>query len=102
MAIDENNVTFRYQDYRDAQSKVMTLTGTEFLRRFLQHVLPHGFMRIRHFGWLANACRKKKLVEVHQAIAVAQNVKLTPSKPLKTVPIQGFEGIAGYCGSVML
>ena len=46
--LNEHTVSFRYQDYRDDQKKVMTLEGVEFIRRFLQHVLPHGFMRIRH------------------------------------------------------
>ena len=102
MAIDEDSVTFRYQDYRDDQHKVMTLTGTEFLRRFLQHVLPHGFMRIRHFGWLANACRKKKLPEVRQAIAAAQRTPSRLSKPAKIACSQGFEGIPCSCGNGIL
>ena len=102
IAIDEHNVTFRYQDYRDTQSKVMTLTGTEFLRRFLQHVLPHGFMRIRHYGWLANACRKTKLQAVRQAIASDRNAPLIPSKPLNTVLTHDFEGIPCGCGHGML
>lgn len=69
MSMDDNTVSFRYQDYRDNQKKVLTLTGTEFIRRFLQHVLPHGFMRIRHYGWLSNASRAKQLPSVRQAIA---------------------------------
>lgn len=80
----------------------MTLTGTEFLRRFLQHVLPHGFMRIRHFGWLANACRKKKLPEVRQAIAAAQDTPPTLGRPPKTACSQGFEGIPCSCGNGIL
>jgi len=67
--LDEHTVSFRYQDYRDHQKKVMTLEGDEFIRRFLQHVLPHGFMRIRHYGWLSNASRAKLLPKVRQAIA---------------------------------
>ena len=102
VAIDEGNVTFRYQDYRDAQHKVMTLTGAEFLRRFLQHVLPHGFMRIRHFGWLANACRKKKLPEVRQAIVMAQGTPPTLGTPSKIACSQGFEGTPCSCGSGLL
>ncbi|PWQ98015.1 IS91 family transposase [Leucothrix arctica] len=102
IAIDEHNVTFRYQDYRDAHSKVMRLTGAEFLRRFLQHVLPHGFMRIRHYGWLANACRKRKLQAVRQAIANAQNAPLRPSKPSKIAHPHAFEGIPCRCGQGML
>jgi hypothetical protein len=55
-------VRFRWRDYKDAhRNKVMTLPAEEFLRRFLLHVLPSGFMRIRHFGLLANRHRKAKL-----------------------------------------
>jgi hypothetical protein len=53
LSIDDTGVRFKYRDYRDNQQKQMTLSGTEFLRRFCQHILPRGFVRIRHFGLLA-------------------------------------------------
>jgi len=57
-----DRVRFRWRDYKDAgRNKIMTLPADEFLRRFLLHVLPRGFMRIRHFGLLANRHRKAKL-----------------------------------------
>ena len=50
MAFDGEHVTFRYKDYaRGSKQRVMTLTAVEFLRRFFLHVLPKGFVRIRHF-----------------------------------------------------
>jgi hypothetical protein len=56
------SVTFRYKDYADrGRMRTMTLTGSEFVRRFLLHVLPKGFMRIRYFGYLANRERQDKL-----------------------------------------
>lgn len=62
LAISNGHVTFQYKDYKDAgTSKTMTLTANEFIRRFLLHVLPQGFVRIRHFGFLANRHRKQKL-----------------------------------------
>nr|WP_286268886.1 IS91 family transposase [Thalassotalea hakodatensis] len=62
VSMDTHSVSFRYRDYADNyREKVMTLSNDEFLRRYLQHVLPKGFMRIRHYGFLANACRKRKL-----------------------------------------
>jgi hypothetical protein len=78
IAFDERGVTFGYKDYRrDApeRQQVMTLTADEFIRRFLLHVLPDGFHRIRHYGLLAGAGRKDTLArvrdllgaEVHQA-----------------------------------
>ncbi len=60
---NQATVTFRYKDYsEDAKQKVMTLDTTEFLRRFLLHVLPCGFMRIRHYGFLSNSTRKKNRI----------------------------------------
>ena len=56
-SIDENGVRFRYRDYRDNLQKEMTLSGSEFLRRFCQHILPSGFVRIRHYGLLSTSKR---------------------------------------------
>ena len=62
LAFDGERVTFRWKDYaRGNKQRQMTLTATEFLRRFLQHVLPRGFVRIRQFGFLANSCRTARL-----------------------------------------
>jgi len=61
-SMDNEKVAFQWKDYADSNtSKVMTINGVEFARRFLQHVLPTGFVRIRHFGFLANRCRDEKL-----------------------------------------
>ncbi len=58
----DGDVRFTYRDYRDeGQQKVMTLPATEFIRRFLLHVLPKGFVRIRHYGLLASRYRAQKL-----------------------------------------
>ncbi len=63
-------VRFRWRDYQDDnRNKVMTLCAEEFLRRFLLHVLPRGFMRIRHFGLLANRHRKAKLERCRTLLA---------------------------------
>jgi hypothetical protein len=59
LSITKDDVTFSYKDYRDSKIKRMTLTGIEFIRRYLLHVLSSGFMRIRHYGFLASACRAK-------------------------------------------
>jgi hypothetical protein len=62
IAYRDGKVTFGYQDYaRQGQRRTMTLAAGEFLRRFLLHVLPTGFMRIRHYGYLANRHRSEKL-----------------------------------------
>ena len=68
----EETVSFKYRDYADNnRDKVMTLSCDEFLRRYLQHVLPKGFMRIRHYGFLANACRKRKLAQIRAHVSTA-------------------------------
>jgi Putative transposase/Transposase zinc-binding domain len=59
VSIDETGVQFRYRDYRDNKQKQMRLSGTEFLRRFCQHILPKGFVRIRHYGLLASKNRPR-------------------------------------------
>ena len=62
LSLENGRVTFAWKDYADGnQSKTMTLDAVEFIRRFLLHVLPSGFVRIRHFGFLANRNRAKKL-----------------------------------------
>jgi hypothetical protein len=74
MAFDDAGVTFRYKDYRrdgSDRQRVMTLAVDEFIRRFLLHVLPRGFHRIRHYGLLASSARKDSLARARQLLAVA-------------------------------
>jgi len=59
--MDANTVTFKYRDRETKKDKVITLSGVEFVRRFLMHVLPKGFVKIRHYGILANRNKKTKL-----------------------------------------
>lgn len=64
LAASEGTVSFQWKDYRKGgaqKSRAMTLTADEFIRRFLMHTLPPGFQRIRHFGFLANCHRRRKL-----------------------------------------
>jgi hypothetical protein len=70
LALQDDQVSFQWKDYRHQhQSKIMTLPPEEFIRRFLLHVLPPGFQRIRHFGFLANCHRKDKLAVCRQLLA---------------------------------
>jgi hypothetical protein len=78
LAVDAQQVTFRYRDYRDGnRRKTLSLNGTEFVRRFLLHLLPKGFMRIRHFGFLANRGREQKLAQIRQALEQAEAAAAT-------------------------
>jgi len=64
ISMDDNTVTFRWKDYKDKnRQKHMTLDATEFIRRFLMHVLPSGFQKIRHYGILSNRNRNYKLAQ---------------------------------------
>jgi hypothetical protein len=72
LALDERGVTFRYKDYRreDAERyRTMTLPADEFIRRFLLHVLPRGFHRIRHYGLLASSGRRDNLSRARELLA---------------------------------
>ena len=69
LKLEEGQVTFRYKDYADHHhQKTMTLSAEEFLRRFVQHVLPRGFVKIRHYGLLANRQRADKLHECRRLL----------------------------------
>ncbi|MGA2189226.1 MAG: IS91 family transposase [Steroidobacteraceae bacterium] len=71
LALDDRGVTFRWKDYREhgrTRHKTMTLANEEFMRRFLLHVLPSGFHRIRHYGILSNANRKHDIATVRELL----------------------------------
>jgi len=69
VSIGNEQVRFQYKDYASGgERKTMALDAVEFIRRYLLHVLPKGFMRIRHYGLLANRCRRKKLEQVRVAL----------------------------------
>jgi predicted RNA-binding Zn-ribbon protein involved in translation (DUF1610 family) len=71
IAMDEQGITFKWKDYRAKERyrhKTMTLTSDEFMRRFLLHVLPAGFHRIRHYGLIANTTRKDNLVRARELL----------------------------------
>ena len=73
VAIDRKGVSFKWKDYRvdgPERIKVMTLTPDEFIRRFLTHVLPSGFHRIRHYGFLASSQRKQNIAQARQLLGV--------------------------------
>jgi hypothetical protein len=73
--IDDGKVRFHWKDYRDGnRQKTMTLAADEFVRRFLLHVLPGGFQRIRYYGFLANRYRAQKLARCRHLLAVPQPV----------------------------
>lgn len=102
VACDDRGVTFKWKDYRAEPSqrhKTLTLTTDEFIRRFLLHVLPHGFHRIRHYGLLANHQRVKALSHARELL----NVHPPPLERCDTAaeePTPTF--ICPACGAPML
>ena len=84
VAVGDGGIAFRYKDYRingPSRWKTMTLAPTEFIRRFLIHVLPKGFHRIRHYGLFANGNRKETIARARELLAVA-----TAEKPKDAGP----------------
>ena len=79
LSLEQGRVAFRYRDYADGrQQKVMRLDVDEFIRRFLLHVLPKGFVRIRHYGLLANRSRRDKIACCRALLSVPE-----PQAPLE-------------------
>jgi hypothetical protein len=98
LAFDGERVTFRWKDYAHGnKQRKMTLTATEFLRRFLQHVLPRGFVRIRHFGFLANSCRTARLSVSRKLLAVTPK----PREPCVRSDSQAGAWRCPRCGGAM-
>jgi hypothetical protein len=80
IAADTTGVTFRYKDYRikgPGRYKTMTLKPDEFIRRFLMHVLPKGFHRIRHYGLLASGTKTETIAHARELIAAAKSAQTT-------------------------
>jgi hypothetical protein len=101
VAAGEEGVTFAYKDYRQrGRSKEMTLCPEEFVRRFLQHVLPRGFVRVRHYGLLAHRGREGKLRTCRRFLlkeAVALPVAAEPEQPPRRCGVCG-EGVMVVVG----
>ena len=105
VSMDEHGVTFRWKDYRDkgaTRHKTMTLEPEEFMRRFLLHVLPSGFHRIRHYGLIANNARKENLAHARELLHVAPpavadvNTSDEPMEPVRAT------FVCSHCGAPMI
>ena len=97
---DKNTVTFKWKDYRiegEKRYKHMTLQTDEFIRRFLMHVLPSGFHRIRHYGLLSNKAREQALALARQHLHVAPE----PQAPLEA-QTESPVYVCTHCGEPMI
>lgn len=86
LSMDDKGVTFRYRDNATGSHKSMTLDGSEFLRRFLLHVLPTGFVRIRYYGLLANRHRAQNLSRCRALLEALGQAGSAPSTSEATEP----------------
>ena len=104
LALDERGVTFRWKDYRakgKTRYKTMTLGADEFMRRFLLHVLPGGFHRIRHYGLLANAGRREHLARARELLhVVPAATEPQPTEPPSANVQPTF--VCPHCGAAMI
>ena len=106
VSLDERGVSFRWKDYRAngrMRHKTMTLSPEEFMRRFLLHVLPAGFHRIRHYGLLANVGRRENLTRVRQILAA--DSRSDRGSPVDDVIALGSPGpvfVCSCCGAAMI
>jgi hypothetical protein len=101
--MDERGVSFRWKDYRakgKTRHKAMTLSPQEFMRRFLLHVLPGRFHRIRHYGLLANANRRDNLALARELLHVAPPPPDESADEQSAVPASTF--VCAHCGHAMV
>ena len=105
ISMDERGVTFRWKDYRAKAStrhKVMTLAPEEFMRRFLLHVLPAGFHRIRHYGLLANGNRKSNLLLARELLHAPPSGQATADNSADGTSASAPTFICWHCGRAMV
>ncbi len=96
LSFDGNHVTFRWRDYsRGNKARTMTVSAAEFIRRFLLHVLPKGFVRIRHFGFMANSQRSVSMELCHRLLGMA------PVPPPEEVPSTSSAWLCPICHAPM-
>ena len=105
VALDERGVSFRWKDYRTkgrTRHKTMTLSPEEFMRRFLLHVLPDGFHRIRHYGLLANVRRRENLARVRELLPASSPGVATEHPEEATRPcVEPPTFVCPCCGAAM-
>ena len=105
VALDEHGVTFRWKDYRakgKTRHKLMTLSAAEFMRRFLLHVLPAGFHRIRYYGLLCNAKRRENLDQVRTLLLAPTPVAEVVSDDEDPCADRRPTFVCAHCGAAML
>ncbi|MCD4697494.1 MAG: transposase [Bacteroidales bacterium] len=103
--VDDKEVIFTWKDYKNNYTpQTTTLPGEEFLRLFCQHILPPGFTRIRHYGFLSSASKKKSLAIIRSSLNVAPT-RVTTKKPWQEIAFERMgikPGVCKCCGGKMV
>jgi hypothetical protein len=109
IAMDERGVTFKWKDYRvkegskgKSRHKTMTLAPDEFMRRFLLHVLPGSFHRIRHYGLLANGSRKASLALARALLGHPREASIAPADTTNGTDHSKPSFVCAHCGAAMI
>ncbi len=101
-AFDGERVTFQWKDYaHDDRRRTMTLSAMEFLRRFVQHILPRGFVRIRQSGFLANTCRAARVALARTVLATPVTTARSTDATPTTEAVSGLTWTCPRCGAAM-
>jgi hypothetical protein len=101
-AFDGERVTFQWKDYaHDDRRRTMTLSAMEFLRRFVQHILPRGFVRIRQSGFLANTCRAARVALARTVLATPVTAARSTDAAPTTEAVSGLTWTCPRCGAAM-
>lgn len=104
--VDKENVTFAWKDYKNNYARqTTTLPGKEFLRLFTMHILPHGFTRIRHYGFLTSASKTKSLAIIRASLNVDARPASTTTKPWQEIVFERMgikPGVCKCCGGKMV
>jgi len=107
LKVDDNDVTFAWKDYRNnCKKQITTLKGEAFLRLFCQHIVPAGFTRIRHYGFLSSACKKKALALIRASLRAKPSVlQISAGKTLQEIVLERMginPGVCKCCGGSMV
>ena len=104
VSIEDGAVSFSWRDYRHGNAqKQMTVSVDEFIRRFLLHCLPDSFHRIRHYGFLANGCRRARLSIIRPLLASSTTSSLTMTKaPPRAANVTSYDPtVCPCCGGTL-
>ena len=106
LRVDDENVTFTWKDYsQNYKQQITTLPGEDFLRLFCQHIIPHGFTRIRHYGFLSSASKRKSLALIRASLKVQPPVQQEKDKPWQEIVFDRMgikPGVCKCCGGEMV